>query len=274
MQPGRNVRPRKPPQPGVDAGGVELTRGGQRLAHEVGQYIETMLFSRLLQPLPSLCAVCRSWGTAAVCDTCHTRYTQAVPRCERCALQVPEGVHTCGTCLREPPVFDAAFAGVHYAHPWSTLITRFKFHEGLDLADALVAPLLTTLRRTAPCLPALLLPVPLSTKRLRERGYNQAWEAVRRLAHATGIRSDARLLLRVKDSAHQLDLPPEARAANVRGVFAVEPLRRAELQGRHVAVVDDVLTTGATFAEIARMLKQAGAARVEAWAIARTPRPG
>jgi len=76
----------------------------------------------------------------------------------------------------------------------------------------------------------------------------------------------------MKDSPHQLDLPPEERAANVRGVFAVEPLRRAELSGLRVAVIDDVMTTGATFNEIARVLKHAGASRVEAWALARTPR--
>jgi predicted amidophosphoribosyltransferase len=79
--------------------------------------------------------------------------------------------------------------------------------------------------------------------------------------------------VRVHHSPHQLALPPEERAANVHGVFAVEPLRRAEVNGLSVAVIDDVMTTGATFGEIARVLKQAGAARVEAWALARTPKP-
>ncbi|WP_310738723.1 ComF family protein [Piscinibacter sp. HJYY11] len=195
-----------------------------------------------------------------------------MPRCERCALQVPPGVSVCGACIQHPPPFDAARTGLDYGHPWSTLIARFKFHEALDLAEALVAPLLNALQRTDAPLPDLLLPVPLSTQRLRERGYNQAWEATRRLARGLGLPCDARLLLRVKDSPHQLDLPPDERAANVRGVFAVEPLRRAELQGRYVAIVDDVLTTGATCAELARVLKQAGARRVDAWALARTPR--
>jgi ComF family protein len=231
-----------------------------------------MLFRRLLKPLPSLCAVCRGWGDGAVCAGCHARYTAEVPRCTHCALQVPQGVAVCGACLAHPPVFDAACTGLAYAHPWSTLIARFKFHQALDLGDALVAPLLATLQREPERRPDLLLPVPLSPQRLRERGYNQAWEATRRLARPLGLRSDARLLLRVKDSPHQLDLPPDERAANVREVFAVEPLRRAELQGRHVAIVDDVMTTGATCNELARVLKQAGAARVEAWSLARTPR--
>jgi predicted amidophosphoribosyltransferase len=94
------------------------------------------------------------------------------------------------------------------------------------------------------------------------------------VARALHAEADAHLLLRVRDTPHQLALPPEQRAANVRGAFAVEPLRRSDLACRSVAVIDDVLTTGATFAEIARVLKQAGASRVEAWALARTPRPG
>lgn len=163
-------------------------------------------------------------------------------------------------------------AGVSYSHPWSTLITRFKFHAELDLVHALTAPLLSAVQRNrGEVFPELLLPVPLSAERLRERGYNQAWEAARRLARSLRLRCSAQLLLRPKDSPHQLALPPDARAANVRGVFAVEPLRRNELAGRHVAVVDDVMTTGATFGEIARVLKQAGASRVEVWALARTP---
>ncbi len=238
----------------------------------MGQYIEAMLFSRLLQPLPSLCAVCRGWGDSSVCAACQARYARVVPRCDRCALQVPDGVAVCGQCLVHPPEFDAARTGLDYAHPWSTLIARFKFHAALELTEALIAPLHAAVQGDAASLPDLLIPVPLSRERLRERGYNQAWEATRRLARQLKARCEPALLLRVRDTPHQLDLPPEERAANVRGAFAVEPLRLAEPQGLHIAVIDDVMTTGATFTEIARVLKQAGAKRVSAWALARTPR--
>ncbi|MBX3619429.1 MAG: ComF family protein [Rhizobacter sp.] len=231
-----------------------------------------MFFTRLLQQLPSQCAVCRGWGLQAVCESCHLRYAAPAVRCERCALRVPAGVSTCGACHLDPPSFDAALAGVDYAHPWSTLIAQFKFRGALELAHTLVVPLLSAQQRSGRPAPDVLLPVPLSTQRLRQRGYNQAWEATRRLARALDLRSDAHLLLRLKDSPHQLSLPPEGRAANVRGVFAVEPARSGELQGCRVAIIDDVMTTGATFAEIAGVLKQAGAACVEVWALARTPR--
>ncbi len=122
--------------------------------------------------------------------------------------------------------------------------------------------------------PDLVLPVPLAPARLRERGYNQAWELARRVARRLAVGADPQLLLRIRDTAHQLALPPAARAGNVRGAFAVEPRRRAEIAGRRIAVVDDVMTTGSTAAELAQVLKQAGAAAVEIWVVARTPRPG
>ncbi len=164
-------------------------------------------------------------------------------------------------------------AALDYSHPWDALIARFKFNAALDLAPMLSACLLEAVRHSEVAHPSLLLPVPLSAQRLRERGYNQAWELARRIGRAIHCQADARLLLRVKDSPHQLVFPRGQRAANVRSAFAVEPLRRSELRGRHVALVDDVMTTGATAAEATRVLLQAGAASVQVWVVGRTPRP-
>lgn len=235
-----------------------------------------MLFTRLLdtaKQLPSLCAVCHGWGTQRVCSACVARFADACARCHRCALRVPDGVSVCGACLRDPPPCAHALAAVDYDHPWDGLITRFKFHGALDLAPALVQRLIVAFEHSGLAAPSLLLPVPLSVERLRERGYNQAWELARRIGHRLGCPSDAHLLLRVKHTPHQLALAPERRAANVRGAFAVEPSRLAELRGRHVTLVDDVMTTGATVTELARALVQAGAAEVSVWVAARTPRP-
>ena len=236
-----------------------------------------MPFTRLLLAasaaarLPSLCAVCRSWGAQRVCGDCVRRFAVPVQRCRRCALQAPAGTATCGACLTDPPPFVRTLAAVDYGHPWDGLITQFKFHDALDLATALVERMFAARDEHAP---TLLMPIPLSATRLRERGYNQAWELTRRLGGALNCPTDATLLLRVKDTPHQLAFPPEQRAGNVRAAFAVEPRRAAELRGRSVALVDDVMTTGATAAEAARMLLQAGAAQVQIWSVARTPRPG
>ncbi len=228
--------------------------------------------------LPSQCAVCRQWGGERVCSDCLARFARPLPRCTRCALDVPPGVPVCGACLADPPPFEHSLAALDYTFPWDGLITRFKFHDGLDLASTFVQRMLAahaTDRAAHPAVrqPTWLLPVPLSAERVRERGYNQAWELARRLARVLHCPADARLLLRVKDTQHQLALPVQRRAANVRGAFAVEPRRRNELQGRVVAVVDDVVTSGATAAEISRVLLQAGAAQVHVWMLARTPRP-
>lgn len=218
---------------------------------------------------PSLCAVCRGWGAQRVCGDCVQRFAVTVPRCHRCALQVPAGTSTCGACLTDPPPFARTLAAVDYGHPWDGLITNFKFHDALDLANALVERMLAARNGQAP---TLLLPIPLSEARLRERGYNQAWELTRRLGAALNCPTDATLLLRVKDTPHQLAFPPAQRAGNVRAAFAVEPRRRGELQGRSVTLVDDVMTTGATAAEAARTLLQAGASEIAVWVVARTPR--
>ncbi len=194
-------------------------------------------------------------------------------RCRRCAIEVPDGVAVCGRCLTAPQAFERTLAALHYAYPWDGLLLRFKFGAGLDLARVLARLLADRVQASGDALPALVLPVPLGPQRLRERGYNQAWELARRVADQAGCNADARLLLRVHDAPHQLALPADRRAANVRGAFAVEPLRRAELQGRTLALVDDVMTTGATADEAAKVLLAAGAASVHVWVLARTPAP-
>ena len=237
-----------------------------------------MLFSRLLSAarahaaVPSLCAICHGWGTQRVCEACVRRFAAPLPRCRRCALQLPAGAALCGACLTDPPPYAHTLAAVDYDHPWDGLITHFKFHAALELAPALAARMLAAQRLGHAPAPTLLLPIPLSDARLRERGYNQAWELAQRLGRALRCATDARLLLRVKDTPHQLALPPEQRAGNVRAAFAVEPRRRAELRGRRVTLVDDVMTTGATVAEATRSLLQAGASEVGVWVVARTPR--
>jgi ComF family protein len=232
------------------------------------------LLPRLPAPaLPSLCAVCRGWGPQRLCADCIRRHAAPLARCRRCALEVGDGIDVCGACLAEPPAYRGTLAAVSYDFPWDRLIAAFKFHAALDIAPSFADLLVRTHRHGASPAPTLLLPVPLSAERLGERGYNQAWELTRRIGRALHCAADPALLLRVRDTPHQLALPPERRAANVRGAFAVEPRRGAELRGRSVTLVDDVMTTGATAAEIARVLLAAGAATVDVWVLARTPVP-
>lgn len=177
----------------------------------------------------------------------------------------------CLQCLREPPPFRRACCTADYAFPWDALIGRFKFGNQVGLADLLARRLSEHITQTQSAIDIdAVLPVPLSPQRLRERGYNQAWELARRVAADLRLRAWPNLLWRPVDTAHQADLPRAQRALNLRGAFMVPPDQRARLQGQRLALVDDVLTTGATAREASLTLLRAGAASVDIWCLART----
>jgi ComF family protein len=228
-------------------------------------------FARLLQRLaepPGRCAVCGAWPAQPLCDGCRARFAGPRHRCERCALPLPAGVRTCGACVREPPPLDACFAAVDYAFPWSGLVGRFKFQGEPGWAATLARCMggVAGVDQELACADAVL-PMPLAPARLAERGFNQAWLLARQLA---GPKSDAHLLLRLRETGSQAALDRAARQRNVEGAFGVEPLRANELKGRRVVLVDDVMTSGASLHAAARALRQAGAARVSAVVLART----
>jgi ComF family protein len=220
--------------------------------------------------------LCAQWGHGGLCADCQGRFaSNPVLRCPRCALPQAMGA-VCGHCLREPPPFDRCVAAADYGFPWDRLIAGFKFNGRAEwaglLADVLAQALARDLRPGD--VPAtLVLPVPLSATRLRERGYNQAWELARRLAATRGVPAQALWLQRLRDTPHQVGLSRRERERNLRDAMWVTPEGQAGLAGRHVALVDDVMTTGVTAAAGALALKAAGAATVQVWVVARTPAP-
>jgi ComF family protein len=250
------------------------------------QYIEAMLFSAGLAPLrpllhrlPRLCGVCRDWSTQPVCEPCLQRFAPLRARCAACARPTAMAVPRCGLCLSQASAFTRCVAGADYAPPWNRLIANFKFHQQPELAGALArlierAWLAIDASEAAGDVagrPTLLLPIALARERLRERGYNQAWELARRLGRRLRIEADATLLQRSRDTAHQIGMTRSEREHNLRDAFWAEATQGARLAGRHVALVDDVLTTGATAHAAALALVRAGASRVDVWVVARTP---
>jgi len=229
------------------------------------------VLSRMPLRWPNRCAVCQcatSGRLGRVCADCEARHGTWRARCDGCAQPLPAARSDarCGSCLREPPSWSRAVTALDYDHPWDRLLAALKFRDGLDLLPWFVQRLREAVAHRGASRVDLLLPVPLASQRLAERGYNQAWEIARRL----GIAARAQVLERVIDTPHQLSLPRERRAANVRGAFLVPPAAREALQGRRIALIDDVMTTGATLGEAARSLRAAGAADVEVWVLART----
>lgn len=222
--------------------------------------------------LPSQCEVCRAWNRQRLCADCIARFAAPRPRCVRCALPLPAAdAGRCGECLRQPPPFGHAVCAADYAFPWDRLVGAFKFDGQVDLAAPLAARIAAAVRHAGRPLPHWVLPVPLAPRRLAERGYNQAWELARRVARELALPARADLLARPLEGAHQAGLARAERMRNLRAAFAAEPRARGLLAGRHVALVDDVLTTGATAREATRALLAAGAAGVEVWVLARTP---
>lgn len=219
---------------------------------------------------PQQCELCRGWNRQPICADCLARFAAPRLRCPRCALASPLA-QVCGACLQRPPLFDAALTAVDYAFPWDGLIARFKFQQQPELARALAERMLPA-GRGAPR-PDLLLPMPLGEQRLRERGYNQAWELARVLGRCLQLPVAAHLLRRWRDTPHQVGLSREERVANLRDGLWVATEAGLSVRDCHVAVVDDVMTTGASADAAARALHLAGAAHVSVWVVARTPAP-
>lgn len=221
---------------------------------------------------PSTCALCGAPGLAQLdlCAGCLADLPHNRSACPRCARPHPgehAGDSLCGACQRHPPPFAAAYVALRYEGPVPTLIAGAKFRGRLNLARLLGDCLVRALAEQAAPRPQAIIPVPLHRARLRARGYNQALEIARIPARHWSLGIDTRSCERTRATAPQMGLELDARRRNVRGAFRVAGLPPME----HVAIVDDVVTTGQTASELARALQRAGVARIDLWAAARTP---
>lgn len=216
--------------------------------------------------LPWRCLLCGARGAQGLdlCLACRAELPRNLACCARCALPLPTASTCCGRCQRDPLPWQAAWSPFRYAWPLDRLETRFKF--GGDLAAGRTLARLWAMETPPLPLPQWIVPVPLSCRRLRGRGYNQAWELARVLGRQLGVPCRADLLQRNRDTAAQTGLDAAGRRRNVRDAFAV---RSAYGLPDHVAVLDDVFTTGATLAACTQALRRAGVARVDVWALAR-----
>ena len=200
-----------------------------------------------------------------VCSACLRDLPALPPACPTCAMPSPAGA-VCGACIARPPSFDRTIAVWRYTFPLDRLVLALKFHAKFSLAPFLARRLADGFRgaRVSDA-PDLLIPMPLHRTRLAERGFNQSAQIGRPLARLLGRELQTGGVTRVRPTASQTELDPRDRRRNVRGAFACD----IDLSGRRVAVVDDVMTTGASLDELARVLKRAGAAEVLNLVVAR-----
>jgi ComF family protein len=212
------------------------------------------------------CLVCDARGQADLdlCAACTADLPWNRDVCRRCGLPLDGESAHCGHCLLAPPPFTLVQSALRYAFPVDRLLPRFKFRGDLAAGDTLATLLMWSLDPGE--MPQALVPVPLHRARLRERGYDQALELARRLSRDTGVPLLDDRLRRIRLTAPQSELGAAARRDNVFGAFA---LHGQGALPAHVALVDDVLTTGATVTECARVLLSAGVRRVDVWTLAR-----
>jgi ComF family protein len=201
-------------------------------------------------------------GETQICTACDADLPRLPRRCcAVCALPLSSG-SVCGACLDAPPLYTRVRAAFAYGFPVDALIHAYKYGRRLAHARILGA----ALAAVAPLDSDVIVPMPLAPGRLGERGFNQALEIARFLAAVTGVALMPRACRKVIDTPPQAALPWKERARNVRRAFVCD----ADFHGARVAVVDDVMTTGATLNELARVLRKAGAVEVTGWVVART----
>ncbi len=220
---------------------------------------------------PPCCLLCDAPGDNALnlCAPCHADLPWNTHACLQCALPMTttEASNICGQCLANPPAFQQATAPLCYASSVAWMIAGLKFRQQLGNARLLGQLLANALPLQTTGRPDLIMSVPLQPGRLRERGYNQALEIARPVARATSLAIDYRSLRRCKPTSPQSSLGLKARRKNLLGAFEC----RQNLAGKHIALIDDVMTSGSTLNAAALALKKAGAVQVSAWVAARAP---
>jgi ComF family protein len=244
--------------------------------------------------LPPRCVLCLDPGrppTLDLCPACEADLPVVGPSCGRCgepsaeprrkrevdSAAGPVGCSPdaspgesvdavdCARCTAHPPPYAASVAAFRYAWPVDALVRGFKYQKRLSHGRVLGTLLAEAVLARGAALPDAIVPVPLHPARERERGYNQAWELARVAGRVLRVAAWPTACARVRETPPQAGLDAAARRTNVVGAFAV----RRDVRGAHVAIVDDVMTTGATVAALAVALRMAGARRVDAWAVAR-----
>lgn len=219
--------------------------------------------------LPPSCILCGGTGfdSQDICQPCFNDLQRNNSCCYCCAQSfetITLSPLLCGQCLSKPPAFDQTFSPFNYQHSIRFLIAQLKFNRQYKNARLLGYLLASHLRDTAE-IPELIIPVPLHKQRFRERGFNQSTEIAKTLSKQLNTPIDSKTCIRKRNTPHQIDLPAKKRHKNISNAFEVTQTIKA----KHVAIIDDVMTTGSTVNELARVLKKAGVSRVDIWVCAR-----
>lgn len=222
-------------------------------------------------PILNTCPLCLEPSIELICDSCKTMLPATSDQCFQCGLPL-NAVDTttntirCGQCLKSPPAFDLCISPYHYALPINQFITQLKFRHQLHYARILADLLIAKIDQHSEKLPECIIPVPLHSNRLRQRGFNQAIEIARPIAKNYAIKLNTHSCSRIVSTPPQMEQDKKTRQKNIRNAFNVS----AEFNDKDIAIVDDVMTTGHTLNELSRVLRAHGAKRIQVWVVARS----
>jgi ComF family protein len=209
------------------------------------------------------CVLCDAAEADVVCAPCRASLPCAATYCPSCAA--PNHVAICGACLRDKPQFDATLAAYQYQFPLDRLVQSFKFSANLALVDFFSDALARQVKHSGMLMPDMIVALPLANKRLASRGFNQSALIADVVGRLLNIKVAHSAMLRIRETPPQAGLSRALRLKNIKGAFDCA----GNVDGKHIAVIDDVMTTGATLSEAAKVLKRAGAIKVDAWVLAR-----
>ncbi|MDF2867854.1 MAG: hypothetical protein K0S11_1324 [Gammaproteobacteria bacterium] len=219
----------------------------------------------ILPPACILCdAACKS--TINLCQACIADLPYIKQACKTCGLPLSNANLTCGACLINPPIYDRLVTPFYYQHPLNFIVTAIKFHNKLNYAKILGLLLADAVRQRVFNLPEIIIPIPMHRERLKERGYNQALEIARPISRLLDIPIDYQSCARLKSTSPQTGLKTKQRRQNIKNAFHI----RRDFTAKHVALVDDVVTTGSTITELCKVLKSYGVKHIQIWGCART----
>ncbi|WP_439405883.1 ComF family protein [Legionella bozemanae] len=216
--------------------------------------------------LYSICVLCNQFhhSKMAICTPCIEFMTRLGPACRYCAYPLPDTyLLVCGRCIKKTPYFDRTLINYVFEEPLRNLLHQFKYHNGLYLGSFLSELMSHSLPKNEN-MPQCLIPVPMHPQRIKLRGFNQAAVLVRLLAKKLQLPYDLTSCQKILNTEPQASLDGEQRQKNLRHAFKVK-----KIPWHHVAIVDDLLTTGSTANELARALKKSGVKKVDVWCCAR-----
>lgn len=224
---------------------------------------------------PYTCIICSQHSTLQkdICLDCLNLLPKFPSGCEICARHIPHSPHllsgiTCGKCISNPPHFDRTLALFSYVHPIDKFIINLKFNHQLIYAklfgELFVKHLKSYYKNTS--FPELVIPIPLHQKRLKQRGFNQVFELAKSIKKHLNIKIDTNSCIKIKNTPPQSLITFDERKVNIKNSFKI----KYSIQAKHVAILDDVMTTGHTVNELSKTLKKSGMQKIDVWCIART----